>query len=168
MSNGALPLAGAADAEGIHEREQLVENGVVSRSLRSRAIQRLDGLPAHGSVGIRPDGRRLVRAADELVHQGRRSPCGRNAASNFTKGRRKRVADPMNEELFKGGANRLPAPASSLGRELCGSRAGERLIHLGEAHAELLRELSLSEAVLRVRGDLEKHHDVLRLQLHAW
>jgi len=53
------PLASPADANGVHEREQIVESAVSTRGARHTGIKRLNCSPLNAALGIRPNGRNL-------------------------------------------------------------------------------------------------------------
>src|SRR6185503_627266 len=51
---GELALAGAAAADGVDERESLVEVGIAARRQGCRLVDRLERLAAHRALGVWP------------------------------------------------------------------------------------------------------------------
>ena len=155
---GELSFAGAADSQGVDQREKIVERRIVAGREGHAAVERRDGQSLPGAVGIRPDGDKGVVDRD-LSRQRRGSPGGRNPAREFAEAGRKRVGHTETEKFLQGLSARLArAGIEQPGRDQ--ARTGG--MHLRSAHAQLARQHG--KGPIRA-GDaqLEGNEDVLGL-----
>ena len=95
-----FPLPGPTDPKDVDQCQKIVECGIVFRSDRNAAVERFDGGPLSGAVGIRPDGYRRIVAGYLPCHR-RRGPSGWDSAGEFAELRRKGIRHSGNQKLLQ-------------------------------------------------------------------
>ena len=155
---GPCALARAPSAQEVGHGQQFVEPPVLARGLGRRAVEGDDADPAHGAVGVGPDGGRLAVAGEDARRAGRRVRGGHSPAHPAPALKGKHIFEPVPQELR---SPRSPHPLARGVDEPGPGQAQNPGMGLGGAHTEIRRKAGIGLPLAAVRGQLEQNRDIL-------